>query len=165
MRVNFNANGQGRALIDSNSLRECPAGRGIEVIGRNGTGQLDVTVTNNNVDHTDTLFWPGTSNFPLAAIFVQSHETQQNSTTHHIVRSDVRGNTVPSGSAFDLTSGYITVAQSQASGSSSTHQLVDNPAGPAGQTPAQQLAGSNTGSTGVIGGVSLIPGPINLPPS
>ena len=165
LRVNFNGNGQGHVLIDDNDIVEAPVGRGMEVIGRNGNGQLDVTVTNNRVDHTNIPFNPGTSEFTLAAIFVQSHETQVGSSTHYTVRSDVPGNTVPSGSAFDLSTGYITIAESQASGNSSNHQLVDNPAGPAGQTPAQQLAGANTGSTGVVGGASLIAGPINLPPS
>jgi hypothetical protein len=164
LRVNFNANGQGRVLINGNTVREAPVGRGIEVIGRNGGGQLDVTITSNDVDHVNTGFNPGTSDFPLAAIFVQSHETTASSTTHYRVRSDVRGNTVPSGTAFDLSTGFITLAESQAVGSSSTHELVDNPAGPGGQTAAQQLAGANTGSTGVVGGVSLIAGPISTPP-
>jgi hypothetical protein len=134
------------------------------VIGRNGNGQLDVTITNNNIDHVNTGFNPGASDFPLAAIYVQSHETAAGSTTHYHVRSDVRGNTVPSGTAFDLSTGFLTLAESQAAGSSSTHELVDNPPGPAGQTAAQQLAGANTGSTGVVGGVSLITGPIGTPP-
>ena len=57
----------------------------MEVIGRNGNGQLDVTVTNNNVDHVNLGFNPGTSDFPLAAIFVQSHETAASSPAHYRV--------------------------------------------------------------------------------
>jgi hypothetical protein len=168
LRVNFNAGSAGTAngvvLIDGNTMRQCPVGRGIEVIGRNGNGRLDVTITNNNIDHTNLGFNPGSSDFPLAAIFVQSHETAMGSGTSYRVRSDVRGNTVPGGAAFDLTTGYITLAESQASGNSSIHELVDSPAGPGGQTAAQQLAGANSGSAGVLGGVALIPGPIVTPP-
>ena len=72
IRVNFNSDGDGNVLIDNNTIREAPVGRGIEIIGRNGTGQLDVTITNNNVDHTNLTFdTTNGSNFPLGAIVIQ----------------------------------------------------------------------------------------------
>jgi hypothetical protein len=163
IRVVLNSNGQGRVLINGNFIRQAPIGHGIDVIGRDGNGQLDVTITNDNVDHTNLTFGPG-SNAPLAAISVVSDETQGSSTTHYRVRSDVRGNTVPPGAASDFTAGFITLAENQTPPATSTLELVDDPTGPAGQTAAQQLAGANTGSTGVSGNVSLIAGPIGTPP-
>ncbi len=161
LRVNFNDGGQGRVVINNNTIRQCPVGRGIEVIGRNGNGQLDVTVTNNNVDHVNTGFFPGTSDSPLAAILVQSHETALSSPTHYTVRSDIRGNTVPSGTAFDVLSTFLIAAESEAAGSTSNHQLV-NTSGAGSAT--NQLTGTNTGSASATAGVSLISGPINTPP-
>lgn len=78
------------------------------------------------------------------------------------MRADVRSNTAPTGSSFDLTSGYITLAESQASGSSSTFELVDN--APASASCAAEVTSQNTGSVGVVGGCALIAGPIALPP-
>ena len=158
MRVNFNGNGIGNVLIDSNTIREAPQGRGMEIIGRNGTGQLDITVTNNNVDHTNAGFNPGTSDFELAAIFIQSNVV---GTAGYTIRSDVRGNTVPATLPDgDLLASYIALLETGAS----NHQLVDNPSGPAGETPTQQLTSTNTGSASANAGVSLIAGPITTPP-
>ena len=158
LRVNFNGNGIGNVLIDSNTIREAPQGRGMEIIGRNGTGQLDVTVTNNNVNHINPGFNPGTSDFELAAILIQSNTV---SITGYTIRSDVRGNTVPATLPDgELLASYIALLETGAS----NHQLVDNPSGPAGETPTQQLTSTNTGSASANAGVSLIAGPITTPP-
>jgi hypothetical protein len=148
IRVNINGDADADVLVDGNTIRQCPNGRGIEVIGRNGTGGLDVTVTNNDVNPQDV------SGFPLAAIFVQSNCA----TTCNTVRSDVRGNTVPAGAASDLLPTFIAVVETGAS----TSQLVDSP--PANATCTDQLTGTNTGSAGASAGCALIAGPINTPP-
>jgi hypothetical protein len=153
LRVNVNGDTQAAIRVDGNTARECPQGRGLEAIGRNGTGGLDLTVTNNDIDHVNLGFNPGVSDFPLAAVMVQSNCV----TVCNTVRSDVRGNTVPGGSSFDFTAGYITLIQSNAS----TLQLVDNPPGSA--NCAAQLNDNNTGSAGTAGTCTLIPGPINTP--
>ncbi len=168
MRINFNGDGQGRVLIDNNTVREAPIGRGIEVIGRNGTGQLDVTVTNNNVNHTDLLFdTTNASNFPLGAIFVNSNCV----TICYTVRADARGNVVPTqaGSnppaASEVTGTYLALVESSGNpnppGDTSTLELVDVP--PASGSCSAQLTSANTGDSGASASCALIPGPINLP--
>lgn len=145
MRINVNGDADATVLVDNNTLRQCPNGRGIEAIGRNGTGGLDITITNNNVNPQDT------SGFPLAAIFVQSNALS----VPNKVRSDVRGNTTPTGTAFDLLSGYIQIVET----GTSTSELVGS-----GATCAAQLASTNTGSTAASAGCAIIPGPISTPP-
>jgi hypothetical protein len=160
MRININGDADATVLVNNNVLRQCPNGRGIEVIGRNGTGGLDVTLTNNDVNPQDT------SGFPLAAIFVQSNCVGVCNT----VRADVRGNTVPAGTAFDVLAGFISLAETSGAPSpagTSTLELVDNPSGPGGQTCAQQLAAAspaNTGSVAASATCALIAGPISTPP-
>mgnify|MGYP003694216865 CR=1 FL=1 len=83
------------------------------MINRNGTGNMDVTVTNNDVNPQDT------SGFPLAAIFVQTNCV----VTCNSARSDVRGNTVPAGVTFDLLPTHIALVEIGASSLS----LVDTP--------------------------------------
>src|SRR5262249_34591451 len=150
MRVNFNGNGAGRVLIDSNTVREAPIGRGIEIIGRNGTGQLDVTVTSNNVNHTNLPFdIPNASNFPLGAIVVQSNCV----TVCYTVRSDVRSNTVPAASgsnppvASEVAGKYLELDELSGNpnppGSASTLQLVGT-----GATCSARLTSTNTGDSG-----------------
>jgi hypothetical protein len=164
MRLNFNGNGQVHALVNSNTIREAPVGRGVEIIGRNGTGQTDVTVTNNNVDHTNLTFdIPNASNTPLAAILVQSNCV----TVCYHVRTDVRLNTVPAvATAADLAgSGYLQLIETTPGGSTnppSILELVDTGAPDA--SCAGQLTSNNTGSVSVAGGCSLIAGPISTPP-
>jgi hypothetical protein len=149
LRVNINGGSDATMLIHNNNIRQTPNGRGIEIIGRNGTGGLDVTVTNNDVNPQDT------SGFPLAAILVQSNCL----TTCNTVRSDVRGNTVPAATdVTDLLTTYIQLVES----STSTLGLVDTTS-PISGTCASELAGTNTGSTGVLGGCALIAGPISTP--
>lgn len=144
MRVNLNGDSADTVLLTNNNVRQCPNGRGIEVIGRNGTGPKDVTVTNNTATPNDT------SGFPLAAILVQSNCV----TVCATVRSNVSGNTVPAGASFDLGAGFLQLIET----STSTLQLVG-----AG-TCATQLAGSNTGSTSASAGCTTIAGPIGTPP-
>jgi VCBS repeat-containing protein len=148
IRVNINGDANADILLDGNTLRQCPNGRGIEVIGRNGTGGLDVTVTNNNVDTN------APSN-PLSDIVVQSNCA----TVCNTVRADVRGNTVKSGNtSTDFLTAYLILVESGAS----TLQLVDT--APASPSCAQQLGSANTGSTDASAGCALIAGPINTPP-
>ncbi|HEX9944576.1 MAG TPA: hypothetical protein VGG03_21405, partial [Thermoanaerobaculia bacterium] len=136
-------------VLDGNTVRQCPNGRGIEVIGRNGTGGLDVTITNNNVNPNDV------SGFPLAGIFVQSNCA----TVCNTVRADVRGNTVPVGVATgELLPTFIALVET----STSVLQLVDTP--PANVTCTDQLTLNNTGSASASAGCALIAGPINTPP-
>ncbi len=148
MRININGDADASVLVNSNTLRQCPNGRGIEAIGRNGTGGLDITVTNNDVNPQDT------SGFPLASIFVQSNAV----TIPNTVRSDIRGNTVPAGGTFDLLPGYIAAVESNGS----TSELVDSP--PASANCSAQLASTNTGSASADAGCVLIAGPITTPP-
>jgi hypothetical protein len=155
MRFNFNGNAEGRLLIDNNTIRECPVGRGMEIIGRNGAGQLDATITNNNVNHVNLSFMPGTSDFPLAAIFVQSNVV---GVSGYTVRTDMRGNTVPVGSAFDLTSGFISMART------STSNFFHRDFAPTGAAnAAAELSANNAGSVGALGSIILITTAINLP--
>jgi hypothetical protein len=166
IRVNMNGRSVNTILLNNNTVREAPVGRGIEIQGRNGTGQTDVTVTNNNVNHVNLTFdIPNGSNFPLGAIVTLSNTA---GTAGYTVRSDVRGNTVPAAggslpAASEVTGTYLSLQELPPAGGS-THQLVDNPAGPGGQTATQQLQTSNTGDSGANAGVSLIVGPINTPP-
>ncbi|MEO6196034.1 MAG: cadherin domain-containing protein [Thermoanaerobaculia bacterium] len=148
MRVNINGQADASVLINGNTLRQCPNGRGIEVIGRNGTGGLDVTVTGNDVNPQDI------SGAPLAAILVQSNCL----TTCNTVRSDVRGNTVPGGASTDLLPTYIALVKTGAS----TSQLVDT--APASPDCTSQLTSTNTGSASANAGCALIAGPISTPP-
>jgi hypothetical protein len=148
VRINGNDNGSLIVLLNNNTIRQTPNGRGIEIIGRNGTGTMNVTVTNNNINPQDV------SGFPLAAIFVQSNTV---STSGYTVRADVRGNTVPVGTAFDVGTGFISVVET----STSNLQLVNTTSS---GTPTAHLAASNTGSVYANAGVSLIAGPILLPP-
>jgi hypothetical protein len=148
IRVNGNQNTTKAVLVDGNVIRQTPNGRGIEVINRNGTGNMDVTVTNNDVNPQDT------SGFPLAAIFVQSNCV----VTCNTARSDVRGNTVPAGATFDLLPTFISLVETGASALS----LVDT--APASATCTAQLTSTNTGSASASAGCALIAGPIVTPP-
>ncbi len=149
IRVNINGGSDATMLLDGNVIRQTPNGRGMEIIARNGTGGLDVTVTNNNVNPQDI------SGFPLAAILLQSNAL----TIANTIRADVRGNTVPSASdVTDLVTTYIGLVRS----STSTFQFVDTTA-PISGTCASEVAATNTGSTSVLGTCTLIPPPISIP--
>jgi hypothetical protein len=148
IRVNINGGSDSTMLLNNNVVRQTPNGRGLEIIARNGTGGLDITVTSNDVN-------PQAVSFPLAAILVQSNCL----TTCNTLRADVRSNTVPAGTdVTDLLTTYIAVVES----STSTLELVDTTT-PISGTCATELAATNTGSTGVLGACSLIAGPISTP--
>jgi uncharacterized repeat protein (TIGR01451 family) len=171
IRVNMNGGTDATILIDDNDIVETPNGRGIEVIGRNGLGTLDITITNNNVDHTN-LTYPiggGAAAFPLGAIFVNAAKGGATGIVGFRVRADVRGNTVPTAggslpAASEVTGTYLALVESVGSETGGILELVDSPAGPGGQTPTQQLQSTNTGDAGANAGVSLIAGPIDVPP-
>ena len=149
-------------LIDGNTVSGTAGNRGIAVAFRGPTSALgpvitnDVTITNNNVN-----MGLG-SGFPLAAISVEADNQSGNDSFAPIVRADIAGNTVPGGSAFDLTSAYLQFYEYDAANGHGVGQLVDR--APASASADAQLAGANTGSTDAFG-VDLISGPINLPPS
>lgn len=148
LRININGDKTARVLVDNNVIRQCPNGRGIEVICRNGTGGADVTVTNNNVNTNDV------SGFPLCAILLQSNDI----TVPNMLRANVLNNTVLAGMTFDVINTFIGLAET----GTSTLQLVDSP--PASANATAQLTSTNTGSASASAGVSPIAGPINLPP-
>ena len=148
MRININGDADATVLVDGNTLRQCPNGRGIEAIARNGVGGLDLTVTNNDVNPQDT------SGFPLCAIFAQSNVA----TVANTLRSDIRSNTVPAGGTFDLLATYICVVET----STSVSELVDT--APASASCTAQLTSTNTGSASASPGCALIAGPISTPP-
>jgi hypothetical protein len=157
IRVNLNGDATSRVLLDSNQIYETPNGRGIEVIGRDGVGTADVTITSNIIDHAHpgSIYGGSASNFPLAAIFVQTNSV---SVAGFTMRADVRGNTVPTGISFELIPGYIALLETGAT----TLNLVDT--APASADATAQLTSTNTGSASANAGVGLIAGPINLPP-
>ena len=134
-------------LIDGNAIRQCPNGRGISVAGRDGTGQIDATITGNTVFPNDV------SGFPLSAILVRS-----SGEFAYKVRSDIRNNTVPSGETYDFGPGFITMTESGASIS----ELVDT--APTSATATAQLAATNDGSVWADPGVALILESLSTPP-
>ena len=155
MRILMQGDSVDRVLVNGNTLRQCPNGRGIEVVGRNGTGGLDVTITNNQANN-DFVTTPQNGGFSLASIFVQSNCVG----TCNMVRADIRGNTVPATPPNgEIVSGQLGLIRT----STSTLQMVDTTA-PISGTCATELAGTNTGSTAVSGDCTLIAGPINTPP-
>jgi len=170
IRLNANGGTTAAMLIDANPIRETPNGRGIEVIGRNGLGTLDATITNEDVDHYN-LAYPigGGAASPLGAIYVNASKGGAAGIVGFRVRSDVRINIVPAAggalpAASEVTGTYLSLEESIGTNLGGILELVDNPAGPGGQTPTQQLQSTNTGDAGANAGVSLIPGPINTPP-
>ena len=151
------------ALINNNTIREAPIGFGIDVelLGStSGTPPTsDVTITNNNVDHTNAGFKPGTSDFPLPAIYVSG----DNQGTAGRLNVDVRGNTVPNTASFNFLGTMIELFEY--TGPNGDLHLVDNPVGPGGQTASQQVAGSNTGTASASANVALdVTGALPQPP-
>ena len=144
-RININGDADAAVLINGNNARQCPNGRGFEAIARNGTGGLDLTVTNNDVNTNDI------SGFPLASILAQSNDV----TIPNTLRADIRGNTVPTGTSFDVIATFIGVVESN----TSTCQVVGT-----GANPTAVLTANNTGSASANAGCSLTPGPITTPP-
>ena len=148
------------ALIDNNTIREAPIGFGIDVQSRGSTSGTpptsDVTITNNDVDHTNAGFFPGVSDFPFPAIFVYG----DNVGTAGRLNVDIRGNTVPNDFSYNFLGTMIEVFED-----TGEIHLVDDPAGPSGQTATEQLETSNTGTAAASSGVDLdVIGALPLPP-
>jgi hypothetical protein len=148
IRVIVQSKTQGAVLIDGNTIRQCPNGRGIEVTGQslNAGNGLDATVTNNNVNPQDT------SGFPLAAIWLTADDLG----TGGLLRADIHGNTVPAGATFDTLPTYLVLDRNVAS---STCQFVGTNA-----SGTVQLTSTNTGSASANAACTRISGPINTPP-
>jgi hypothetical protein len=142
-------------LVDGNTLRQTPQARGFDLQFPGNTVAAqplvthDVTVTNNNVQPSDT------TGFPASAIAVVA----DNQGSPAKVRADIRGNTVTAGNAVDYTTGFLEFVNAAAGAQA---ELIDTP--PASPTAAQQLNSTNTGSTATLGTITLIAGPINTPP-
>jgi hypothetical protein len=154
IRININGGADSTVLVDSNTIRQVPNGRGIEIISRNGTGGTDATVTNNFVN-TDFVPTVANGGFSLSNIFLQSNCLAVCNT----LRADVRSNTVPAVAPNgELFAAQIALIETGAS----TLQLVDT--GTASASCTAQLTETNTGSAGANAGCSLIPGPIGVPP-
>jgi hypothetical protein len=169
IRVNVNGGTDAAMLIHDNDIFETPNGRGIEVIGRNGLGTLDITITNNAVDHYN-LTYPiggGAAAFPLGAIYVNAAKGGAAGIVGFRVRSDVRLNTVPTAggplpAASEVTGTYLALVESVGSETGGILELVDT--APASANATAQLQSTNTGDAGANAGVSLIAGPIDVPP-
>jgi hypothetical protein len=146
--------------ITGNTVREAPVGFGLDIESLGSTSGTpptsDVTITNNNVNHVNTGFNPGTSDFPLPAIYVSG----DNQGTAGIFRADVTGNTVPSGTSFNFLGTFIELFEY--TGPTGDLRLVDTP--PASANATAQLTSTNTGSASASAGVTLISGPINTTP-
>ena len=147
------------ALIDDNTIREAPLGFGIEVqsLG-SGSGTppaSDVTITNNDVDHTNPDYLPGGSDFPLPAIWVYGDSLGATGAFN----LDIRGNAVPTDPSYFFLGTMIEVYES-----AGDMHLVDNPFGPSGQTATEQLETSNTGTAAAFGVDLDLAGPLLLPP-
>jgi hypothetical protein len=150
IRINVSGNTHAVVLVDGNMIRQTPNGRGVEIIARNGTGGVDATVTDNDVNPQDL------SGFPLASIFVES----DCATVCNTLRSDIRGNVVPGVPATgELLPSHLVMFKP--SGSLSILQLVDTP--PNSQSCSAELATTNTGSVSTSAGCALILGPIATP--
>jgi hypothetical protein len=155
IRININGGVDATVLLDSNTIRQMPNGRGVEVISRNGTGGADVTLTNNLVNN-DFVTTPENQGFSLASIFMQSNCV----TVCNTLRTDVRSNTVPAiPPNGELLAAQLALIETGAS----TLQLVDT--GAASASCTAQLTENNTGNASATAGCSLIPGPIAVPPA
>ena len=142
--------------ITGNTIRECPVGFGmdLESLGStSGTPPLsELSVTNNNVDHTNTGFNPGTSDFPLPAIYISG----DNQGTAGTLRTTVTGNTVPAGTSFNFTGGFIELFEY--TGPAGDLQLLNTNGSP---NATAALTSTNTGSAVASSGVSLFTGFVN----
>jgi VCBS repeat-containing protein len=153
-------------LINNNTIRQAPDAFGIDVESLGSTSGVpptsDVTITNNNVDHVNAGFNPGTSNFPGPAIYVAG----DNQGTAGTLRAIVTGNTVPvvdgtHPATAQFTGAYLELFEYQAP--NGILQLVD--VAPASASALAELQSHNTGSIATGGGtIDLIAGPITTPP-
>jgi hypothetical protein len=136
IRVIGNDNGSKQYIVTNTTIRETRLGRGIEVVNRNGTGRMDATVTNNNVNTNAQLV-----DLPLAGIVVQSNCA----TTCNSLRADVAANSVtvpPGGCVNDLLGTCLELVR----GGASVCELLDR--APIGAASANaELVANNPAST------------------
>ena len=117
----------GTLLIDDNVIRQTPQARGIDAqflgpLTVQPLVQSDITITGNDVNPQDS------TGFPAAAIYAAA-DSQGNSPVR--VRSDIRLNTVPAGTAFDVLPTFIIFDEVVAAAEA---QLVDTGAASANCT-------------------------------
>jgi hypothetical protein len=142
-------------LIDSNTIRQTPQARGIDVqvvgpLDASNTGPHDITITNNDVNPQDS------TGFPASAIYVAADSQGGGTVT---LRADIRGNTVPADAAVDSLPTFLALDEVVPA---AVCQLVD--IAPASATATDQLTSTNTGSASAAAGCALIAGPIGTPP-
>jgi len=142
-------------LIDSNTIRQTPQARGIDIqvvgpLNATGSGPHDITVTNNNVNPQDS------TGFPASAIYVAADSQGGGTVT---LRANITGNTVPAGAAVDSLPTFLALDKVVAA---AVCQLVDT--APASANATAQLTSTNTGSASAAAGCALIAGPIGTPP-
>ena len=160
-------------VINNNTIFETPNGYGIEATFLGPQDNLgvvptsDITVTNNNVDHTNIGFKPGSSDFPLPAIFIAG-DNQGGAPGAPTVRADVRGNTVPTalppvGFVSGFTNNWLEVYEYDAASGTGNISLLDTGAADANATA--QLQNNNTGRSGAnVPNVALFTGSITTAP-
>jgi hypothetical protein len=142
-------------LIDSNTVRQTPQARGVDLqflgpLDSSGVASPhDVTVINNSVIPSDS------TGFPASAIYVAADSQGGGAVT---LRADIRGNTVPAGTAVDSLPTFLALDKVAVQ---AVCQLV-NTTGSADATA--QLTATNTGSASAASGCTLIAGPITTPP-
>ena len=150
------------ATIDGNTVRQCPWGRGMEinVLGATSSGltvpTADVTVTNNIVNQDDD------TGFPLAAIFVNA----DNQGSAGKLRTDIRGNTVPSGISWEYPADGSTPQMLMLLAYNGGIVYLVDSTSPISGTPDSELSATNTGSKKAHNdspspAITLIAGPIN----
>ena len=142
-------------LIDGNTINQTPQARGIDIqvvgpLDASGSGPSDLTVTNNSVTPNDS------TGFPASAIYVAADSQGGGTVT---TRADIRGNTVPAGTAIDSLPTFLALDKVVGA---AVCQLVDT--GLASANATAQLTSTNTGSASASGGCTLIAGPIATPP-
>ena len=166
----------GTILINNNTIRETPLGYGIEAVFLGHQNDLtpvpttDVTITNNNIDHGNAGFKPGTSEFVLPAIWVAG-DNQGGIPGAPPVRAQVSGNTVPTSTAGytfvgAALGGWIEVYEYEASGPNGAGDisLVDTGAASASADAELQSANFNNPHTNANANVALISATLTLPP-
>ncbi|MFN8526890.1 MAG: tandem-95 repeat protein [Chloroflexota bacterium] len=157
MRININGQANAVITVSNNTINQVPAGRGIEVIGRNGTGGLKVKVVGNTVNAptgtAGTACGAGVL-CPLAPIFVGSNAVTVANTVCSVVGGTA---TADHNTVFDPTTfaaggeSGITLAESN----SSTHTTEGN----TGQTAVQNMQARNTSqnnSASAAAGVAVV---------
>lgn len=146
VRAAFNGGSTGVLSISGNVMGGFEFGRGIDLQSREGSGSLDVTLSNNNINST---FGSGT--FANHGVFIASGNQTSGETNRvcvHYENNTSAGGTGRSGYRVEQFSGTTFQIQdlTPASGASSaqivTHIQSENTAGSASVTPADAIAGT-----------------------